>query len=309
MRRKEDMLKDALTPQARHHFTRFDQVDQLCAASEAVPDLAYMGRQLTLCCLPRTNPGDKSQYLRPNGPYQLGMSAGPGYKLPYGSLPRLVLVWMCSEATRTQSRILTLGNSFLDFMHQIGITSNSGGKRSYRTRLQDQMERLFNSTVQMSYRDDHGAGTVGARVADRTQFWWDPKRPGERVLWQSTIELSEKFFEEIMQHPVPVDMNILKALTRSSLGLDYYLWINYRVFGIEQPFLLTWPQLYRQFGLDPAKAGDKDTVQNFRKNSLRELKKIKAAWPGLDYATPAGGLILRPSPPSILPRQLRLLSR
>ena len=303
------MPKNALTPQARHHFTRFDQVSHLVGASEADPDIGYMGRQLTLCCLPRTNPGDKSQYLRENGPYQLGMSAGPGFKLPYGSLPRLVLVWMCSEATRTQSRILTLGNSFLDFMHQIGITSNSGGKRSYRTRLQDQMERLFNSTVQMSYKDEHGAGTVGSRVADRTQFWWDPKRPGERVLWQSTVELSEKFFEEIMQHPVPVDMNILRALTRSSLGLDYYLWINYRVFGLQQPYLLTWPQLYRQFGLDPAKAGDNVTVQDFRKKSLRELKKINAAWPGLDYATPAGGLLLRPSPPSIPPRQLRLLPR
>ena len=167
-------------------------MSQLVGASEADPDIGYMGRQLTLCCLPRTNPGDKSQYLREDGPYQLGMSAGPGFKLPYGSLPRLVLVWMCSEATRTQSRILTLGNSFLDFMHQIGITSNSGGKRSYRTRLQDQMERLFNSTVQMSYKDERGAGTVGSRVADRTQFWWDPKRPGERVLWQSTVELSEK---------------------------------------------------------------------------------------------------------------------
>ena len=92
-------------------------------------------------------------------------------------------------------------------------------------------------------------------------------------------------------------MNILKALTRSSLGLDYYLWINYRIFGLGQPFELTWAQLYRQFGLDPAKAGDNVTVQDFRKKSLRELKKIKIAWPGLDYATPAGGLILRPLSP------------
>ena len=299
----------AMTTDGRRHPGIFKQVGQLVAASEAAPDLAYMGRQLTLCCLPRTNPGDKSQYLRQNGPYQLGMAAGPGYKLPYGTLPRLVLVWVCSEATQTQSRILTLGDSFLDFMHQIGITDNSGGKRSYRTRLADQMERLFNSSVQMSYRDDHGAGTVGLRVAKRTEFWWDPKRPHDRALWKSRIELSAEFFEEIMQNPVPVDMNILKALTRSSLGLDYYLWINYRVFTLEQPLLLTWPQLYRQFGINPDNAGDKVTVQDFRKKSLRELKKIKIAWPGLDYATPAGGLILRPSPPSIPARQLRLLPR
>ena len=56
-------------------------------------------------------------------------------------------------------------------------------------------------------------------------------------------------------------MNILKALTRSSLGLDYYLWINYRVFTLEQPLLLTWPQLYRQFGINPDNAGDKVTVK------------------------------------------------
>ena len=91
---KKAMQKNALTPQAKHHFTRFDQVSQLVGASEAVPDVGYLGRQLTLCSLPRTNPGDQLQYVRQNGPYLLGMSAGPGFKLPYGSLPRLVLVWM-----------------------------------------------------------------------------------------------------------------------------------------------------------------------------------------------------------------------
>ena len=33
---------DKVMPQARHHYTRFDQVDRLYAASEAVPDLAFM---------------------------------------------------------------------------------------------------------------------------------------------------------------------------------------------------------------------------------------------------------------------------
>ena len=43
---------------------------------------------------------------------------------------------------------------------------------------------------------------------------------------------------------------------------------------------LSWPTLYRQFGVDPAKASDKRTVQNFRYKILRELKKLKIAWPG-----------------------------
>ena len=45
------------TPQARHHFTRLDQIDQLVGASEAEPDIGFMARLLALCSLPRTNPG------------------------------------------------------------------------------------------------------------------------------------------------------------------------------------------------------------------------------------------------------------
>ena len=45
------------TPQAQHHFTRCDQVDQLVGASEADPDLGFMARLLALYSLPRTNPG------------------------------------------------------------------------------------------------------------------------------------------------------------------------------------------------------------------------------------------------------------
>ena len=53
-------------------------------------------------------------------------------------------------------------------------------------------------------------------------------RPGAPVLWDSTIELGEKFFQEIIAHPIPLDLNTLKALKRSPLGLDLYFWLVYR---------------------------------------------------------------------------------
>ena len=58
------------SPQAVHHFTRFDQVNQLVEASEADPDLGFMVRLMALCSLPRTNPGNRLQYKRVNGPYK-----------------------------------------------------------------------------------------------------------------------------------------------------------------------------------------------------------------------------------------------
>ena len=47
------------SPQALHHFTRFDQVNQLVSASEADPDLGFMARTMALCSLPRSNPGNR----------------------------------------------------------------------------------------------------------------------------------------------------------------------------------------------------------------------------------------------------------
>ena len=73
----------------------------------------------------------------------------------------------------------------------------------------------------------------------------------------------------------PIDLNTLRAMKRSPLGLDLYLWLTYRTFTLKRPIRLTWPQLYRQFGADPAKANDTNTVQNFRKDCLRELEKIQ----------------------------------
>ena len=60
-----------------------------------------LGATLTLCSLPRTNPGDHLQYKRVNGPYTLIMTATGNYKLPYGTLPRLLMAWVSTEAVRT----------------------------------------------------------------------------------------------------------------------------------------------------------------------------------------------------------------
>ena len=98
-----------VSPQALHHFTRFDQVNALVGASEADSDLGFMARMLALCSLPRTNPGNRHQYKRANGPYKLVMVAGADNKLPFGNLPRLLLAWVSTEAVQTQSRVLVHG--------------------------------------------------------------------------------------------------------------------------------------------------------------------------------------------------------
>ena len=298
------------SPKALHHFTLSDQVNQLIGANEADPDLGFMARLMALCSLPRTNPGNQLQYKRVNGPYTLYMNAVGGCKLPFGNLPRLLLAWISTEAVRTQSRELVLGRSLAEFMRTLGVlSSDSGGASGVRTRLRNQMRRLFNAHVRLVYEDEYGEQFVSSSIADRGEFWWNPGRPNQPSLWESKIELGEKFFQEIIRHPVPIDMNTLKALKRSTLGLDLYLWLVYRTFALRAPQRLTWKQLYRQFGAHPDKASDNNTVQAFRYKVLRELKKIKLAWKDLNYTTAPGVLILLPSTPVIAPSDQGQLGR
>ena len=108
-------LREA-TPQARRGFTVADQVEQLVTASEADPDRGFMARTMALCSLPRSNPGNRLQYKRVNGPFTLIMYSSGETKLPFGNFPRLILAWVSTEAVRTQNRVLILGSSLAKFM-------------------------------------------------------------------------------------------------------------------------------------------------------------------------------------------------
>ena len=279
-------------------FTFADQVNRLVGASETTPDRGFLGRTMALCSLPRSNPGNRHQYKRVNGPYKLIMIAGGDNKLPFGTNPRLILAWVCTEAVRTGSRDIVLGRSLSEFMRKLGISSTDGRGQA---RLRNQMDRLFNCSVSMIYEDEHGKQFVNSHIANRGEFWWNERKPDQPALWESKVRLSEEFFNEIIRHPVPLDMNTLKALKRSPLGLDLYLWLVYRIFALTTPQRITWRQVYRQFGAHPAKASNKFTVHAFRYKVLRELKKIKLAWKDLNYTTPPGLLILYPSVPHISP--------
>ena len=270
-------------PQARRGFTLADQVNQLVGASEADPDPGLYGADDGVV-LPAPH--------QPRQPERVQARQRPVHALHERGR------WQQAPLRQPASSVAGLGvyRSRSDSKPRV-----DSGSFALRTRLRNQMKRLFSATVQLIYEDQHGEARVSSFIADRTEFWWNARKPNEPSLWESKIELSEKFFNEIIRHPVPIDMNTLTALKRSSLGLDLYLWLVYRTFPLRTPQRITWRQVYRQFGLHPSNASDKRTVLDFRRKVLRELKKIKLAWPELNYSTAPGLLILHPSTPAIAP--------
>ncbi len=176
----------ALTVQGKHHHTTAKQINDLLEVREGSPEMGFM----TLCSLPRTDPGNRLQYKRETGPFRLVMIAGGDNKLPFGNLPRLLLAWVCTEVVQTKNRELQLGHSLAGFMRQLGMQSNSGGSRADRTRLRHQIDRLFNAHVQLIYEAPGRKSTISSTVADRTDLWWDYKAPTQDTLWQSSIRLA-----------------------------------------------------------------------------------------------------------------------
>jgi len=284
------------------------QVQLLLEAAEETPEMGFMTRLLALCALPRTNPGSAAQWSRRNGPITLTISATGDERLPFGNYPRLVLAWVCTEAVRTQSPVLELGESLSEFMRRLGVHPSGGGPRGQRTRLRNQIQRLFSSAVRMTYVGDNEERSIGAMIASETDFWWQVDEGGQRTFWgQSRIRLSTEFFNEIVKRPMPIDLRILRALKRCSLGIDLYLWITYTTFRLREEARYPWLWLYRQFADAPVSGYNKDAVKYFRRQVLRELKKIEAAWPDFGYRIErgnrgkSGALVLGPIRPRVPP--------
>ena len=273
-----------------------DQVDALLDLRDQAPQKGYTTRLLMLCSLPRTKPLEQ-QYTRDAGPWQLAMIAEKKVGLPYGSLPRLLLAWLCTEAIKTKDRTIQLGPSLNSFMDQLGVAHGGASRR----RLKEQMRRLFSTTVQLT-EWERGKETITAGViASRAELWWDPKQPDAAALWDSQIRLGEEFFDALLRHPVPLDMLVLRRMARSSLGLDLYMWLTWKTFRQPEPLKLNWRQIYAQFGAHPERSDEPEVVKQFAREVRRELKKIRLSWPELNVEPYRGGLRIAASESIIIP--------
>jgi Plasmid encoded RepA protein len=266
---------------------------------------AFMARQLVQCTLPHSNPGsDRPAWTRQSGNLLLTLQpAWDGRKdasvgFPYGTIPRLLLFWITTEAVRTKNRRIELGNSLSQFMRDVGLDpSTGGGKRSDAKRLREQMERLFRCHISFERVGEDSAGRqskewLDMQVGPKAQYWWDPKQPEQTTLWGSWVELGEEFYEAITSAPVPVDMRALRALRRSPLALDLYSWATYRVFQVNRKRsaqFISWAQLKLQMG------AEYKSVDEFARKAKAAFRKIRGVYPGLKLDYAKGGLMLCPS--------------
>lgn len=259
-------------------------------------ELGFMARAMTLCTLPHSKPKEQ-EFTRKNGNYTMSMVAPKAIGLPYGTIPRLLLAWISTEAVRTKSRTLTLGDSLSSFLRELGL-SRSGGTRGDITRFKDQLRRLFACNISCNYHSKDRDAGMGFRIAQKYDLWWHPQQPDQAGLWESTLTLSEEFFEEITQAPIPLDLRALKALKRSPMALDVYVWLTFRTSYIQAGTAISWEQLQGQFGSEYKRTID------FRIAFNDALRKVQVVYSGANVSTTDTGILLAPGETSV-PKKIK----
>jgi hypothetical protein len=269
----------------------------------------YLTTELVQCTLPHSDPGKTHAYVRKNGRFRLTVQSGLDENaepigLPYGSLSRLLLIWIITEAVRTQSQTLYLNNTLNAWLRAVGCDPNTGrGKRGDFKRLCRQMERLFRARFSFTYEagnEESGRKAwIDMQVAPEAQLWWDFKNPEQGSIFESYIRLGEQFFKAVIDSPVPFDVNMLRKLKRSPLAIDLYTWSIWRVWRMKpnEQITVSYPALTEQFGAEYGR--ERDFIIHLRKT----LVKVKEVWPLFPVELTERGLVLNGIPKEQLPIQ------
>jgi len=262
----------------------------LAIESEAAQEagaLGFMARAMVQATLPHRKP-EGIYFERKNGAFTLTLMAPPKIGLPYGSIPRLLLTWLTTEAVKTRSRELELGDNLSGFMRELDMVP-TGGRWGTITRLKEQTRRLFASTISAAYESTEVEAELGYRLADQSMLWWDTSNPHQAGLWKSTVTLSERFYQEVIDRPVPIDMRAVKALKKSPMALDIYIWFTYRASYLKKPTTIPWGALALQFGSSYTR------LRDFRAAFLNELRKVATVYGHIQVEPTDLGLTIKPT--------------
>ena len=89
------------------------------------------------------------------------------------------------------------------------------------------------------------------QIGPEAVLWWDPEKTLQDDLFESWVELGEKFYQAVTAAPVPLDMRALKVLKKSPLALDLYSWLAYKTWNAARKGsaqTVSWAGLHAQMG-------------------------------------------------------------
>ena len=211
--------------------------------------------------------------------------------IPFGSIARMILLYLQTEAVTTRSREIELGRSMSRWLSSMNIDT---GGRQYRL-VREQSKRL--SLCRLTFyriTDTATHVTNGSFVRDAIL----PSRPDDQLsLWREVVRLDEGFYQSLIDNPMPVQEAAIRQLGARSMAIDVYIWLAYRLRELSKPMAISWASMFQQFG------GGFTHSWHFKSKFREPLALALAAYPGAQVTIDDAGVTLYPSPPPIPERK------
>lgn len=198
--------------------------------------------------------------------------------LPYGGIPRIIILFVNSMSVKYRSREIELGKSIKHFVENLGYAASyiQGGMNE---QVLIQLEKLFNTTYvhTRTLKNIESDGSVTIEKEDIRFHLFDAKVTWENIKDNLTtnssarVILSEQYFEQILKHPVPLSLDAIRMLKKSPLALDLYAYISYRA-NTNRLVPAKLSDLQKQFAFD-------GPTWKFKDNLKRAYGYVKKAWP------------------------------
>src|SRR5690625_839808 len=240
--------------------------------------------------------------------------------LPYGKYPRLIMAYIITRAVENAGKLkagkidleqavrIPLGHSMNHFLQAIGVTGRgTGGATGNLANIRDQLMRLADARVTAKSDDGVRARGNHTQIMDEWDLWFDTRDPNQGSFIESYIKLTPQFFQHIIEAPIPIDLEILRHLTRPR-SLDLYIWLTVKQYWLARRNLdsypFTWKMMAQSFATKELVSGQ-DWV-NFRNEIKKAIHDVQAVWPECGIEADLEGVTVTKTSPSVEKKPPRL---
>ena len=221
---------------------------------------------------------------------------GTSRGLPYGSIPRMVIWWISTQAKKLtgDNRKIYLDKTYYEFLRELGYTSSSGGTGSQAERMKDQLERLGELSVKVTVTKKVPnlpleTGNQKVDIFSAWRLWWSNEEG------PPYIEIRSDVIKYFKKQSMPISLDHIKQLRRSTMALDLFLEMTLRApyADDENPIVVPIDTLMQKYG-NYEKSGQGRAA--FRRDLRTALKRIETIYPKLNAEITTNDLTIKKSP-------------
>ncbi|MGV0412401.1 replication protein RepA [Corynebacterium marquesiae] len=236
--------------------------------------------------------------------------------LPYGKYPRLIMAYIITRAVENAGRLkegkideqearrIPLGHSMNHFLKAIGVLGRgTGGATGNLKNIREQILRIAGSTITVESDDGVHAQGSNTQILDGWNLWFDPRDPNQGSFMESELVLTEKFFKHIAEAPIPIDLNVLRQLTKPR-SMDIYIWLTLKQYWLAKnnrdSYTFTWEMMAANFATKTLTTSAQ--WRDFRTDVKKAIQDILTIWPNAGITADANGVTVTKTTTSIRQR-------